>query len=129
MPNYPGTHIRVDSDNALLYLSQLRDTARRWGRSRTTVGSDLPYAFGIETGRTRRGRLARRAGGAYMLRRGLDDAKPRIKPLIVAAFERGTSQDVGLAEANIGRMIVASIRKYTPVVSGRLRDSFRPQTR
>jgi hypothetical protein len=124
-----GTYVRVDSGKALRYLQQVRDTARRWGRSRTVVGSDLPYAFGIESGRTRRGRLARRAGGAYMMRQGLEDAKPRIRPLIVSGFEQGPSI-VPLAEANIGRMVVASIRKYTPVgKTGNLRDSFRPQTR
>jgi hypothetical protein len=121
---YPLVAIRVDSDKALRYLIQLRQTAERWGRSRTTIQSELVYAYGIETGRHRRGTLARRAGGAYMLRQGLDETKDRIGPLISDSFERGPSA-VPLAEANIGRMVVAAVRRYTPVRSGRLRDSFK----
>jgi hypothetical protein len=121
---YPLIAIRVDSDKPVRYLIQLRQTAERWGRSRTTVQSALVYAYGIETGRHRRGSLARRAGGAYMLRKGLDETKGRIRPLIRDSFERGPSA-VPLAEANIGRMVVAAVRRYTPVVSGRLRDSFK----
>jgi hypothetical protein len=117
------TAIRVDSDKALRYLQQVRATAQRWGRSRIAIISDLPYTYGIETGRTRRGRIARLAGGAYMMRDGLDEVKPRIPPLIASGFERGPS-NVPLAEANIGRMVVAAIQKRTPVRSGRLRGSF-----
>lgn len=121
---YPLVAIRVDSDKALRYLSQVRQTAQAWGRSRTVVYSQLPYAAGIETGYTRRGRLARRAGGAFMLRDGLAEAQPRIGPLISDSFERGPSA-VPLAEANIGRMVVAAVQRRTPVRSGNLRDSFR----
>lgn len=86
--------------------------------------SPLVYAFGIETGYHRRGGLARAAGGAFMMREGLADVKDRIGPLISASFEGGPSA-VPLAEANIGRMVVAAVQRRTPVVSGRLRDSFR----
>lgn len=121
---YPLVAIRVDSDKALKYLSQLRQTAQAWGRSRTVISSSEPYLFGIETGRHRGGRLARRAGGAFMMRDGLEEAKPRIGPLISDSFERGPSA-VPLAEANIGRMVVAAVQRRTPVRSGNLRDSFR----
>lgn len=123
---YPLVAIRVDSDDALKYLMRVDQTAERWGRSRTTVGSPLVYAFGIETGRHRRGGLARRAGGAFMLREGLADVEEHMMDLIVESFARGPSA-VPLAEANIGRMVVAAVRRHTPVVSGKLRDSFRAE--
>lgn len=123
---YPLVAIRVDSDDALKYLMRIGQTAERWGRSRTTVGSPLVYAFGIETGRHRRGGLARRAGGAFMLREGLADVEEHMMDLIVESFARGPSA-VPLAEANIGRMVVAAVRRHTPVVSGKLRDSFRAE--
>lgn len=37
------------------------------------VGSKLPYAYGIEMGRHRKsGKLARKAGGSYYIRRAID---------------------------------------------------------
>jgi hypothetical protein len=123
---YPLVAIRVDSDKAMEYLIQLQQTAERWGRSRTAVYSPLVYAFGIETGFHRRGGLARAVGGAYMLREGLADTEEHMGDLIVESFARGPSA-VPLAEANIGRMVVAAVRRHTPVVSGNLRDSFRAQ--
>lgn len=123
---YPLVAVRVDSDKAMQYLIQVRQTAERWGRSRTVISSNLPYTYGIETGRHRRGGLARRAGGAYMLREGLADTEEHMGDLIVESFARGPSA-VPLAEANIGRMVVAAVRRHTPVVSGRLRDSFRAE--
>jgi hypothetical protein len=121
---YPLVAIRVDSDKALAYLSQVRATAQRWGRSRTVVSSPLVYAFGVETGHHRGGSLARKAGGAFMMREGLAEVEPRIGPLIAGGFDKGPSI-VPLMEANIGRMVVAAIQRRTPVRSGNLRDSFR----
>jgi hypothetical protein len=46
--------------------------AARRGLSNATQRTAFQYIWGIETGRTRKGRLARRAGGAKMLERGLD---------------------------------------------------------
>jgi hypothetical protein len=120
---YPLLAVRVDSERAVRYLSQVRDTAERWGRSRTVVYSPLVYAYGIETGYHRRGQLARRAGGAFMVRDAVAETKPRTRELIRDSFGRGP-QAVPLAEANIGRMVVAAIRRRTPVRSGRLRGSF-----
>lgn len=124
---YPTIAVRVDSDKALQYLMTVRRTAERWGRSRTVVFSPLVYAYGIETGYHRRGGLARRAGGAFMMREGLKDVEEHMGDLIFESFARGPSA-VPLAEANIGRMTVAAVRRHTPVRSGNLRDSFRSTT-
>jgi hypothetical protein len=123
---YPTIAIKVDSDQALKYLMDIRATATRWGRSRTVVSSPLVYSYGIETGHHRGGGLARRVGGAYMLREGLKDTEEHMGELILESFARGPSA-VPLAEANIGRMVVAAVRRHTPVRSGNLRDSFRAQ--
>ncbi len=123
---YPLIAVRVDSDQALKYLSQIRQTAQRWERSRTVISSDLPYSYGIEFGRHRSGALARRVGGAFMMREGLLDTEEHMQELIAESFARGPSA-VPLAEANIGRMVVAAVRRHTPVRSGNLRDSFRAQ--
>ncbi len=124
---YPLVAVRVDSDKAVKYLIQVRETCERWGRSRTVISSPLVYAYGIETGRHRGGSLARRAGGAFMMREGLADTQEHMDELIIESFARGPSA-VPLAEANIGRMVVAAVRRHTPVVSGKLRDSFRFET-
>ncbi len=42
-------------------------------QARAQVGSSMPYAYGIETGRHRvSGRVARSAGGAYYLQRAVN---------------------------------------------------------
>lgn len=123
---YPLVAVRVDSDAVMKYLIQVRTTAERWGRSRTVISGPLVYTYGIETGYHRRGGLARRAGGAFMMREGLMDTEEHMGELIMESFARGPSA-VPLAEANIGRMVVAAVRRHTAVVSGRLRDSFRAE--
>lgn len=124
---YPTVAIHVDSDKALQYLMTVRQTTERWGRSRTVVSTNVVYAFGIESGYHRRGGLARKAGGAWMMREGLRDTEEHMSDLIFESFARGPSA-VPLAEANIGRMVVAAVRRHTPVVTGNLRDSFTAQT-
>ncbi len=47
------------------------NSARSFGNVKLTIGSPLPYAYGIETGYHRGGRLARRAGGAFYLQKGM----------------------------------------------------------
>lgn len=37
------------------------------------VGSNLPYAYGIHEGHHRRGKLARRAGGSFYIRRAVNE--------------------------------------------------------
>jgi hypothetical protein len=86
------------------------------------VRSTVPYAFGIETGRRRSGRLARAAGGAYMFRKGLAEVRPLIKATIGPALLQGSMQ-VGAAKGRLQQAAVRAIRKHTPVVSGRLRGS------
>jgi hypothetical protein len=110
-------------------LALIRETAARLSRQTVSVGTVKPYAYGIETGRKyHSGRLARRAGGAFMLAGGLEEARPRIGPLYLAAILRGRPSETGLVLGNVGRMVQTAIRRLTPVGrrpnSSRLRDSY-----
>lgn len=86
------------------------------------IGSPLPYAYGIEYGRTRSGRLARRAGPAYMLTSALEESTDRLEPALIAALPKGASgtRAALIAQANDIR---DTAKSRTPVKSGRLRDS------
>lgn len=126
---YPGTYVRLDGHGeAVRYLKSLRDSTAAVGRTRIGVGSAKAYAFGIETGWRRSGRLARRAGGAFMLRGGVAEVRPRIAPMIVAGLALGRPQNIGLVFGNIGRLLQAAVRRRTPIGRrpnpSRLRDSF-----
>ncbi len=52
-------------------LKRIERGAAAMARTQAVVGSNMPYAFGAEFGRHRRGRLARRSGGSYYLLRSL----------------------------------------------------------
>ena len=75
---------------ALAALRKYAASAEVVGRVRWLVGSNLVYAFGIETGRHRSGRLARRAGGVFMLRNALARLGSQ-KQRLVAAIPQGAS--------------------------------------
>jgi hypothetical protein len=88
--------------------------------------SDKPYARFIETGRS--SRQVRRAGPARMFERGVADTAREVPAVMGPAIVKGPNA-VGGARRSIQRKGVTNIRKYTPVVSGALRDSIRPVSR
>lgn len=104
------------------YLQKLADGAKAVGGMVVVVGSPLKYAFGIETGRHRSGRLARRAGGARMLTRGLQSVHSRIKPTVVAALPHGRAA-ARAAVLRLGYDVQRFAQAHTPVVGGGLRRS------
>lgn len=118
-----GTFVAVDMRMAANYLGSIEEAAAQVGAQRLVAGSPLPYAHGIETGRTRTGRVARRLGGAYMLRAGMEAANARVESLIVAHLERPGKGGKAL-EDGIRRTVLGEVQARTPVRSGRLRDSF-----
>lgn len=89
-------------------------------------GSRRPYARPIETGffqtGPRAGRQARAAGPARMFERGRNDARQLARQILPAAIVAGP-RAVGQAKRRIRDYGVERIRKYTPVRSGKLRDS------
>lgn len=93
-----------------------------------SLSSPLPYAYGIETGRHRGGRLARAAGGAYMFRDALAVMRPRVGAVLGPAILRGPGA-VDAAKRALNAEGVAEVQKRTPVRSGALRDSVHPSER
>ena len=109
-------------DRVRSFLGGIAGAAARAQGPVISVGSPLPYAYGIETGRHRGGRLARAKGGAFMFRDALAVMKPRTGPALASAILRGTAA-VEQAKRDLNRQAVEEVRKRTPVRTGALRDS------
>jgi hypothetical protein len=106
---------------ALKYLVEQESRARAFNHIRVLVGSNLVYAFGIEFGKTRSGRLARRAGGAFMLTNALKLIRPEIADIFARA---GTAAfDFGMALYKLGLRVQTLAMGETPVKTGSLRRS------
>lgn len=71
--------------SSLKAANSAKKAARR-GISLVTQRTAFKYVFGIETGFTRKGRLARASGGAHMFRDAIEQSKQ--------AFIDGTSKDL-----------------------------------
>lgn len=115
-------------DKARSLLGNLAAAAVHVNGPIISLASAVPYAYGIETGRHRGGRRARRAGGAFMFRDAITAMRPRVAPAIGKALFGGTAA-VQRAKADLNRQAVEDVRKRTPVRSGRLRDSVRESGR
>lgn len=106
-------------------LARLDAGCRAVGAMRLAATNDRVYAFGIETGRKRSGALARRAGGARMYERGLADAGPQLERMVADGLPYGAG-GVNNAVRRWGRSVAEpSIRQYTPVLTGALRNAVR----
>lgn len=103
-------------------LHQLRDACGRFSGPLFAVGSPLPYAYGIETGRQRGGALARRAGPAHYLRGGLERSASRIQQLIARSLREGPEAAERAILAS-EQTLVSEAQALTPVRSGRLQGS------
>lgn len=111
-------------DAGVQALKQVRDAAGRFQTPMLRVGSDLIYAWGIETGRTRGGRVARKAGPAHYLQGALQRVEPQLRAKYARALEEGPAA-VDRATEQAGRDLVAAARSIVPVRSGRLKGSIR----
>lgn len=103
-------------------LRVMREGAQRLGGIRILVGSNLKYAYGIEKGRHRGGGLARSAGGAHMLQKGLDSIRETLPNDIARAIETGDSVYDAVFRNALRAENVA--KANTPVITGTLRRSF-----
>lgn len=110
-------------DAARTILALLDAGARALEATTVVAGSPEAYAPGIETGRTRAGRVARRAGGAFMLAGGVQTVLPTIGPALLEALPQGADPT---RRAMLGRgvAIAEAARPRTPVKTGNLRASF-----
>lgn len=109
-------------------LTHMAQGAQAAGRSAYFVGSSLAYAYGIETGRSRGGRLARKAGGAFMLTRALQSVAPGIPGAVAQALPSGASA-VDQAIRRLAFEVLSRAQALTPVRSGALRASVRVSNR
>ena len=107
---------------AITYLHQLRDRSGRFTRLLPSVGSSLPYAYGIHEGRHRGGRLARRAGGVFYLKRAAESVLPRAEGMLARGLAT-SEQAMQTAVRVLGQDLVRAAQNIVVVRSGRLRRS------
>lgn len=105
------------------YLRRLAEGVRPFNGGTIQIGTNKPWAWGLEFGRKRNGQLARRAGGTFALTSSFEAVKPRINPTIARTLDHDPAQAwgdlVGLAwEIHHGAVV------KTPVVSGETRRSW-----
>jgi hypothetical protein len=90
------------------------------------------YAGPIERGKflsgPRAGRVARKAGGAFMYREGIRAMQPKIGPALLAAIPKGAA-GVMSAKKKLNDDAVVEVQARTPVRSGKLRAGVQPSTR
>lgn len=116
-------YIQVNgADKVAAYLRQVREGAASAGREQVLVGTPLIYGFGIETGRHRGGRLARRAGGAFYLRNAFRAVQPRIRQELAAALPNG-AEAVLRVMTRLGYDVQREAQERVPVRTGTLRRS------
>lgn len=108
-------------EEAVKYLQNQQARAQAFQRVRVFVGSNLKYAYGIEFGQHRGGRLARRAGGAFMLTNAINAIRPEVDDIFRAVGTSGF--DFGTALWRLGMRVQTIAMSKTPVVTGSLRRS------
>lgn len=89
----------VGAKKARRYLEELKDQAHSANDATVRVGATAPYAYGIETGHRRSGRLARAAGGVFFLSRAYEHVKPKIPKFITKAIDQREGALEGLKRA------------------------------
>lgn len=107
---------------ATTQLERYRAAFREFSGKSVLVGSNLVYAYGIEFGRTRSGRLARRAGGAFMLSNALNEIRPSVNDILRSALA-GDVPNLGDALYKLGLRLQTIAMGQTPVRTGSLRRS------
>lgn len=112
----------VGDEVAVAALTRLARAAEAMSGTPVFVGSSLAYAYGIEHGRTRSGRLARRAGGAFYLKRGLAAVQSELPSTVLAVLgaSRGDPRRLLLG---LGYRVQAAAMPLVPVKTGTLRRS------
>lgn len=100
-------------------LRTLQEGAARLGRTRILIGFSRVYAYGIEKGVDRSGRLRRKAGGAHMLEKGVDSIRKTLPEDIRSAIATGGSvYDAVYRNALRAENVT---KENTPVRTGTLR--------
>ena len=92
------------------------------GQLRLKLQTGVQYAWGIETGYHRTGRLARRAGGAFYMRDSWRDTEPEVTRELARAIPQG---DAGVLAVQhmLGPRWLMRAKARTPVKTGTLQGS------
>lgn len=109
------------------YLKNIGAASREAGRTVVRVGTALKYGHGIEFGRHRGGKLARRAGGAFYLTGAFRQVQPRIKRELAAALPKGAAAVLG-AMRRLAADVERIAKQRVPVRTGNLRRSIHTVT-
>jgi hypothetical protein len=110
-------------DQASRYLTLATAGVIAAATSQATIRSDLPYAYGIQFGWHRGGRLARRAGGTYSLLGAYLAIQPQVAPQLAAAIPNGP-QAVQRQMEQFARRMLSEVRTREVRQSGQLRRSY-----
>jgi hypothetical protein len=103
-------------------LEDLRAGTRELGLKRDRIESEEPYSFGMNYGRYRNGRLARRAGPTHFFEAGIQAIEESAHDQLAAALPKGPAS-VKSAWSVLIRRGVTAAERTAPVKSGRLRSS------
>lgn len=106
---------------ALTSVQAVGEAGRAVNGSLATFVSRLPYAKFIETGRSSKPQV-RRAGPAHNFTKGVAEAAAAAPGILGPALLKGNAS-IGQAKRKLRDLGIERIRAYTPVRSGRLRDS------
>ena len=110
-------------EEAVALLNQLNAGAKEAGADSITVATSIVYAFGMEFGRYRSGRLARRAGGSFALTGSFQEVAPGLVAALAQAVPQGAAAvRQALTKAATDIQGLAAVR--SPRVSGTLAASF-----
>lgn len=116
--------VRLQGDRAALQLIEaIHQGARVAGQFRARIGSNLVYAYGIEFGRHRGGKLARRAGGLLYLTRAVQEVRRTLPAALARALLGGTAEVRQTLRAQAYRVEARAKTYETAVRTGTLRRS------
>jgi hypothetical protein len=110
-------------DNAQKQTERIQRGIESLKRYKGYVGSNVPYAYGAEHGRHKRGKLARRDGGQHYLQRATNEA--RNLPL---ENKRATAPGKWVFW-RMGGAVRKRARRYAPRRKGKLRRSLKVKVR
>lgn len=121
-----GFHVVLSGQQAFrAALNGWREGARVIGGARATFGTNLVYGFGIETGFSRGGRLARKAGGAYYIRDATAEGIAFLAVALPAFFSQPQLGGAGRLLEAFYSILEVSAKVRVPVVTGALKESIR----
>ena len=106
------------------YLSEREAVAFIVGERSAAVGTPIVYGWGMEFGRYRNDKLARKAGGAFYLTAAANAMRAQAPSRIARAFT-GTPGAMLALISDLADEMIAIAKPRAPFLSGDLRKSIR----